>query len=90
MSAEEYVRVENTDELIKALKDKAIHILLEGEFKDEFLQNTDLPLSEEELMPFELGFRGVAGLVSEGFYKAITLFSNEEDQQKFIDSKVRR
>lgn len=86
----DYLTVNNAEELLQALKKRESYILLRGEFKKEFLKNTQLPLSETEIMPFELGFWGTAGIWSEFFYQIINAFAKGEKQQKQIDSKLRR
>ncbi len=86
----DYLNINNPEDLLQALKKKEPYILLQGEFKKEFLENTQLPLSETEIMPFELGFAGTAGIWSEIFYQVINAFSKGEKQQKQIDSKLRR
>ncbi len=85
-----YLKVNNAEELLLALKEKESYILLQGKFKKEFEENTQLSLSETEKMPFELGFRGTAGIWSEIFYQVINTFAKGERQQKQIDSKVRK
>lgn len=87
---DDYLKVNNAEELLLALKRKESYIFMEGEFKREFEENTQLPLWETEEMPFELGFRGTAGIWSEVFYQVINVFAKGEKQQKQIDSKVRR
>lgn len=87
---EELVVVNNQDELLSALKNQAHFIRIEGDYKEDFLEDTDIPLSENEKMPLELGFRGTAGLGGEIFYQIINAFSKEEKEQKQIDSKVRQ
>lgn len=85
-----YLEVNNAEELLQALKEKEPYILIQNEFKKEFEQNTELPLTETEIMPFELGFRGTAGIWSEIFYQIINAFSKGDKQQKKIDSKIRK
>lgn len=86
----DYCKVNNAEELLHALNVKESHILIQKDFKKEFMQNTALPLTETEIMPFELGFRGTAGIWSEIFYQIINVFDKGDKQQKKIDSKVRR
>lgn len=85
-----YFLVNSAEELLNALKRKESYILIQGDFKKEFEQNTQLPLSETEKMPFELGFSGSAGLWGEIFYQIINVFGKGEKQQKKIDSQVRK
>lgn len=85
----DYLKVNNAKELLHALKNKESHILIGGDFKKEFVENTQLPLSENERMGFDLGFQGTAGIWSEIFYQIINVAGKGSKQQKKIDSKIR-
>lgn len=86
----DYLKVNNAEELLSALKNKESYIIIQDDFKKEFMENTQLPLTETELMGFELGFRGAAGIWSEIFYQIINAFSKGTKQQKKIDSTLRK
>ena len=86
----DYLKVNNAEELLSALKNKESYIIIQDDFKREFMENTQLPLNENELMGFELGFGGSAGIWSEIFYQIINVFSKGTKQQKKIDSTIRK
>lgn len=85
-----YVHVKSREELLEALKKREFMILLDGNFKKKFLENTEMPLSESERMGFDLGFRGTSGIFSEIFYQIMNLFDDNETEQKKIDSRIRQ
>lgn len=87
---ENYLTVNNAEELLAALEEKESYILIPKHFKDEFLDKTQLPLSETEQMGFELGFLGGANLLSSPFFHLINWLSKDSKQQKRIDSKIRK
>ncbi|SIT91166.1 hypothetical protein [Edaphobacillus lindanitolerans] len=80
----------NKGELLMALDEKRSFILIPKPFKDEFLKNTQLPMSETEKMGFELGFLGGANLISSPLYHLINWLSKDSKEQKRIDSKIRK
>jgi len=82
--------VNNAEALLCALENKETHIIIQDDFRKEFVENTQLPLTDTEQLGFELGFRGMAGVWSEVFYQIINAFSKESKQQKKIDSKIRK
>ncbi|WP_236686958.1 hypothetical protein [Ornithinibacillus contaminans] len=86
----EHVTVNNPEELLMAVKNKKPYILISSDYKDEFLENTDLPLSEIEIMGFELGARGNAQLTGGLLYPIINFFSKGSKVQKQIDSRLRK
>lgn len=86
---EQYFQANNAEELISALDDKESHIIITKHFREEFEEHTQLPLSETELMGFQLGSRGMAALWSELVFQIINIFSKGSKQQKKIDRKVR-
>lgn len=85
-----YFKANNAEELLFALKNKESHIIIQEGFKNEFEENTQLPLTENEQMGFHLGFRGTAGIWGEVIFQFINRFSKGSKQQKKIDSKVRK
>ncbi|MFD2761733.1 hypothetical protein [Lentibacillus juripiscarius] len=85
-----YFTANNAEELLSALKNKESHIIIQEDFKKEFEENTQLPLTENEQMGFQLGFRGTAGIWGEIIFQVINKFSKGSRQQKKIDSKLRK
>ncbi|TFJ92365.1 hypothetical protein E4U82_12930 [Lentibacillus salicampi] len=82
--------VDNARDLLSALKNKEDYIMIQGDYKKEFEENTQLPLTETEEMTFQLGFRGWAGIWGGLFFHIINFFSKGSKQQKKIDSKIRK
>src|SRR5690625_7650251 len=87
---EDYCKVNNAEALLCALENKETHIIIQDDFRKEFVENTQLPLTDNEQLGFELGFRGMAGVWSEVFYQIINDFSKESKKQKKNDSKIRK
>ena len=87
---DKYFTANNSVELLYALNSKEPYIIISNEYKNEFLETTELSLTENELMGFELGLRGTASLWGEIFYQIINLFSKDSKQKKKIDSKLRK
>ncbi|WP_255247466.1 hypothetical protein [Paucisalibacillus globulus] len=87
---ETYFTANNSEELLYALNNKEPYIIISREYKNEFLETTELSLTENELMGLELGFRGTASLWGEIFYQIINLFSKDSKEKKKIDSKIRK
>src|SRR5690625_5043755 len=87
---EDYCKVNNMEALFIALNNKESHIIIQDGFRKEFVEHTQLPLTDTELLGFEMGFRGMAGIWSEVFYQIINAFSKGSKQQKKIDSKIRK
>ncbi len=85
-----YFKANNAEELLFALKNKESHIIIQEDFKKEFEENTQLPLTESEQMGFHLGFRGTAGIWGEIIFQLINRFSRGSKQQKKIDNKIRK
>ncbi|WP_373893293.1 hypothetical protein [Virgibacillus sp. CBA3643] len=44
-----YFKAKNAEELLFALNEKESHIIIQGDFKKEFEENTQLPLMEEQM-----------------------------------------
>src|SRR5699024_10704679 len=82
--------INNSEELLAALENKEPSILIPQQFKSEFLVNTQLPMSENEKLGFELGFRGAATLTDTTIFHLINWLSKDSKQQKRIDSKIRK
>jgi hypothetical protein len=87
---DEYYIANNAEELLLALKKNEPYIIIRGDYKKEFEENTQLPLTENEIMGFELGFRGWGGILAEVFFQMINLFGKGSKQQKKIDSRIRK
>lgn len=86
----DYVIVDNSEDLLSALKRKQNYIIVQENYRDEFEKNTELPLTETEEMGFQLGSRGTAGLVGSMFFHMINFFSKGSKVQKKIDSRIRK
>ncbi|WP_182201700.1 hypothetical protein [Paraliobacillus salinarum] len=84
-----YVEVNNSEELLTALTNKESYIVINKEYKQEFLNNTELPFTEKELMGLQLGSHGGAAIGGGLIFAIINFFSKGSKQQKKIDSKVR-
>src|SRR5699024_6467823 len=82
--------INNSEELLAALENKELSILIPQHFKSEFLENTQLPRSENEKLGFELGFRGAANLTATPIFHLIKWISKNSKLQKKIDSKIRK
>ncbi|MEI3614845.1 hypothetical protein [Pseudogracilibacillus sp. SO30301A] len=80
----------NAEELLSALEKKESFILISKHFKSDFLENTQLPMTEKEEMGFELGFRGIANMLATPIFHLINWISKDSNQQKRIDSKIRK
>ncbi|CQR47158.1 hypothetical protein BN1058_01449 [Paraliobacillus sp. PM-2] len=85
----EYVEVINAEELLTALNNKESYIIVKEEYKKEFLENTELPFTEKELMGLQLGSHGGAAIGGGIIFAIINFFSKGSKQQKKIDSKMR-
>ncbi|WP_010095341.1 hypothetical protein [Ornithinibacillus scapharcae] len=85
-----YYKATNTEELLYALKHKESHIIIQEDFKEEFMENTQLPLSENEQMGFHLGSNGTASIWGEVFFQIINRFGKGSLEQKKIDSLIRK
>ncbi|RKQ34705.1 hypothetical protein [Oceanobacillus halophilus] len=85
-----YYIAHNAEELLCALITKEDYIIIHENFKKEFEENTQLPVTETEEMAFQLGSRGWAGILGELFFHIINFFSKGTKQQKKIDSRIRK
>ena len=90
LEKKDYFQAGNSDELLYAIQRKKDYIIIQENYRNEFLQNTQLPVSETAEMGFQLGFRGAAGIFEELFYQISKLFSKASKQQKEIDHKIRK
>lgn len=81
---------DNAEKLLAALEKKESSILIPKSFKDEFLKNTQLPMTETEQLGFELGSRGTANLSASPIFHLVNWLSKDSKQQKRIDSKIRK
>src|SRR5699024_7670264 len=82
--------INNSEELLAALENKEPSILIPQHFKSEFLENTQLPMSENEKLGFELGFRGAANLTATPIFHLINWCSKYRKQKHMIDSIIRK
>ncbi|WP_255585226.1 hypothetical protein [Virgibacillus saliphilus] len=85
-----YVKANNAEELLTALTNKEWHIIIQGDYKKEFEENTQLPLSEKEQMGFHLGSRGMISIWGEFVFQFINRWKSGSKQQKKIDSRIRK
>lgn len=85
-----YFVANNAEELLRGLNNKESYILITKDYMKDFIEQTELPLSENEQLGFNLGFRGGAGIFSEILYQLINKFSDGSKQQKQIDSRIRK
>jgi len=81
---------DNAEQLLSALEKKESSILIPKYFKDEFVRNTQLPMTETEQIGLEVGSRGTANLSASPIFHLINWFSKGSKQQKKIDSKIRK
>ena len=86
----DYFVASNNEELLYGLSNKEPYIKINENFKKDFTEKTQLPLSETEQIGFNLGFRGFGGIIGEVFFKLINLFSEGNKQQKRVDSQIRK
>lgn len=85
-----YFVANNADELLSALEKKKSSVLIPKHFKNEFLENTQLPMTETGQLGLELGSRGTANLSASPLFHLINWLSKDSKQQKRIDSKIRK
>lgn len=84
---QECIVVNNNDELLSVLEESSSSILITDTFKEDFLDKTQLPLSETEQMGFALGSHGSTMLFGGIIYAVMSLFSKQDKQRKKIDRK---
>src|SRR5699024_11690895 len=82
--------INNSEELLAALENKEPSILIPQHFKSEFLENTQLPMYENEKLGFELGFRGAANLTATPIFHLINWLSKDSKLQNKIDSNIHK
>src|SRR5699024_3977630 len=82
--------INNSEELLAELENKEPSILIPQHFKSEFLENTQLPMSENEKLGFELGFRGASNLTATPIIHLLKWLSKDSKIQKKIDSKIHK
>lgn len=80
----------NAESLLSALRNKENFIIIHEDYKQEFEESVQFPLTETEEMASQLGFRGWAGIWVGIFFHIINFFSKGSKQQKKIDSKIRK
>jgi len=84
------IEVYNADGLLQALKRKETFIAIKGDYKSEVRNLIRTKFSDKELMGFELGSAGTIGIMAELFYQIANFFSNEPEEKKQIESRLRR
>lgn len=77
----------NAEDLLSALERKADKILITKHYREEFLENTELPLGEDNYFS---SIRSSAGLGSNPVFLLMNRFSKDDKQQRKIDSKVQK
>ncbi|UOQ46674.1 hypothetical protein MUN88_11220 [Gracilibacillus caseinilyticus] len=80
----------NAEDFLSALTSKEDYIIIQKDFKKEFEENTQLPLTKNEQMGYHFGSRGTGALWEALFHLLINSFSKGSKQQKEIDSKIRK
>lgn len=74
----------SAEELLEALELKATYILITKYYKDEFLENTEIPLGKENFFYPSYG----AGI--NPLFLIMNLFDKEGTQQRKIENKVQK
>ncbi|MFB1051968.1 hypothetical protein [Paraliobacillus sp. JSM ZJ581] len=87
--SKEYIEVNNAEELLSAFNNKESHIVIKKGYKEEFLNNTELPFTENELMGLQLGSGGGATIGGSIIFAILNFFSKGSKKQKKIDSRIR-
>jgi transcriptional regulator with XRE-family HTH domain len=82
--------VYNAEDLLLAFDNKESYISIKGEYKNAIEKLAKSQLSETETLGLELGSAGTVGILAEGFYQLANLFSNKDDEQKKIESQIRK
>lgn len=89
MENDSYIYVSDSDALLSALQDKSTYIVVTDDFRKEFEENVQMPLTETSEMGAQIGSAGGASLGGGLIFKIINTFSKGTDQQKEIDSRMR-
>lgn len=85
-----YFEVFNAQDLLLAFKNKESYILIKGEYKNELEELEKSQLSETETLGFELGSAGTMTILAEAIYQILNVFSNKDEEQKKIESQIRK
>ncbi len=80
----------NAEDLLLAFDNKESYIVIKGEYKNAIEKLAKSQLSETETLGLELGSAGAVSILAEGFYQLANLFSNKDDEQKKIESQIRK
>ncbi len=83
------VEAYNAKDLLQALKNQETFIVIKGDYQKDVRNLMDTKLSDKELLGFELGSAGTIGIVAEVFYQIANFFSNEPEEKKQLESRVR-
>ena len=86
----EYIIVDTPEALLSAIDNNEEYILIDESYEKEFREDTEMPLSENELAGFQVGSGGGSALGGELIYQLMSLFSNEPKLQQKIDKKIRK
>ncbi len=85
-----YFEVRNPEELLLAFKNKESYILIKGKYTKKLDELFKSQLSDTETLGMELGSAGTVTILAEAIYQFINLLSNKDDEQKKIESQIRR
>ncbi|MBD1381868.1 XRE family transcriptional regulator [Metabacillus arenae] len=80
----------NTEDLLIALNNKEPYIAIKGEYKTQMEELAKTQLSDNETLGLELGSAGLVNILAEGIYQFANLFSTKDDEQKKIESQLRK
>lgn len=82
--SDSYLVANNAGELLSALNAKPKYVLITKHYKKEFLERSEVPLSEENL------FSGTRVASGTPLFHLINLFSKKGTLQRKIDGKVQK
>lgn len=85
-----YFEVYNADDLLLAFDNKESYIVIKGDYKKELEGLAKSQLSETETLGLELGSAGTISILAEAIYQLANLFSDKDNEQKKIESQIRR
>ncbi|HIZ71755.1 MAG TPA: hypothetical protein H9808_08355 [Candidatus Atopostipes pullistercoris] len=85
----DYYEVSNKNELLEAMKKKAMYILIKDDMDQEVKSLLKTNLTEEDSMGAELGTHGSIGLLSEIPYQIIQYFSGKPKIDRKLESAIR-
>jgi hypothetical protein len=80
----------NPEDLLLAFDNKESHIIIKGDYKNELEELAKSQLSDTERLGLELGSAGMVTVLAEAFYQLGNLFSKKPDEQKKIESQIRK